>query len=98
MELARDMGFNCVHLEGDSLSVIRSIMENKKGVAPIFLFYEHIASLKKLFTSFLCSHVYKGGNIVAHHVASWHVENATELVFVSDFPQGLLALAFSDLS
>ncbi|CAO2830684.1 unnamed protein product [Amaranthus hypochondriacus] len=98
MELARDRGYKFVHLEGDELSVIRCILESKKGAALIFLFYEHISSIKELFTSFLCTHMYKGGNTVAHNVASWHVENATEYVCSSGFPQSLLTLASSDLS
>lgn len=97
VEMARKLGLRSVVLECDALQVVRTIRENRKGVAPIFIFYDDIAKLRSYFSCFVCLHVKRAGNTVAHSVARWEVENDSELICMHSFPQSIQTLADLDL-
>ena len=97
IELASNLGYMFVHLEGDALNVICNILEAKEGAAPIFLFNERIAKLKEVFLKFLCTHVCKADNKVDHEVAFTVVKNANDKISTICFSQCLISLASSNL-
>lgn len=57
------------------------------------LIIQNICSLSENFSSFMISHVRRVGNTIAHFYARLIPPNGREYVFVSDFPQGIQALA-----
>ncbi|KAL2935796.1 hypothetical protein RDABS01_018914 [Bienertia sinuspersici] len=67
--LARRLGFLRIILECDAIGVINAINSKKQGETPIFLLFEDIQSYIRCFDDFLCSHVKRTGNTVAHLVA-----------------------------
>ncbi|KAL2941958.1 hypothetical protein RDABS01_030308 [Bienertia sinuspersici] len=67
-------GFQRVVLESDSLVVVRTIIAGSSGRTPIFLFFDDIHNFINLLEAFICVHVKRGGNCLAHLIASEHVE------------------------
>lgn len=49
LQVAARHGFECVHMEGDSLSVIAAVESNVEGSSPLHLLYEHILLLSRNF-------------------------------------------------
>lgn len=97
LEVARRYGFDRVVLEGDAATVINTVHNKVSGEAPIFLIYDDIRKLSGMFSSFLCTHVRRAGNTVAHSVARWDTGNSTERICMNTFPQGIQTLAELDL-
>ena len=97
LQLAARFGFDYVHLEGDSLTVISAIDGNVEGSSPIHLIYDHILSWCCAFSGFCCSFVRRNGNTVAHSMARWDTGLANEMICMPPIPQGLQTLAKLDL-
>lgn len=97
VELAARFGYQWVHLEGDSLTVVRAIENREAGLSPIHLFYDDIFRLYSSFNDFGCSFVSRNRNILAHLVTRWELGNPSEKICMDPFPQSLLALANLDI-
>lgn len=96
VELVVRLGYQWVHLEGDSLSVVRAIENREAGLSHIHLVFDDIFRLSSSFDDFGCSFVRRNGNSLAHHVARWETGNASEKICMEPFPQSVLALANVD--
>ncbi|KAL2941941.1 hypothetical protein RDABS01_030291 [Bienertia sinuspersici] len=92
VQVARRFGFEKVIMECDSLAVVRHITTNAEGCSPIFLFVNEVNSLKNSFVNFVCSHVKRGGNCVAHLIAKEFVEVGSERVWLDPIPQNFCTL------
>lgn len=97
LEVVRSMGFENMVLESDALSVVRAIVDRRRGAAPIFLFFEDIFDISLSFSNFRCVHVKRSGNTVAHSVARWDAVVGTTYVCTNLFPQSLQTLVALDL-
>lgn len=96
VQLARQMGFSKIVLECDALNVVSTINQKVEGHSPLMLFYEDIDRMKNDFESFLCKHVRRVGNTLAHLIARWDVD-VMDHVWVENFPQSFVTLAEIDL-
>lgn len=97
LELAHRLGYDRVHLEGDAMNVIHAILIQSDGLTPLHLIYENVYVVSSFFTGFMCSHVKRGGNTVAHLVARWDTAPNHEKVCMSPFTQSVQTLAKFDL-
>ncbi|CAO2817530.1 unnamed protein product [Amaranthus hypochondriacus] len=53
LQVALRLGVRYAHLEGDSMIVVQAAADSRKGLAPIFLFYDAISILKCQFLDFI---------------------------------------------
>lgn len=97
MILAKRFGYDRIWVEGDAMNVVRTIDSNIKGEAPAWLLYDDICKLSSQFEGFIISHVKRGGNTVAHHIARWDTRGSSELVCMNSFPQSVSTLVDFDL-
>lgn len=97
LQLGIRMGVHRAHLEGDAMKVVQTIADSQRGLAPVFLFYDSISVLTCQFLDFLCTHVRRSGNALAHDISTWDTGGAHERVCMEPFPQQLYALAERDL-
>ncbi|XP_021730051.1 uncharacterized protein LOC110726597 [Chenopodium quinoa] len=92
VKFANRLGYRDVELECDAINVVQAVNSKHKGATPIYLFYEDIIRASLDFNSFICKHVKRGENVVAHCVARWETTYWTERICMSVFPQSLVAL------
>lgn len=97
VELAVQFAYSHVQLKGDSMYVMSAIENSLEGLSPIHLIYDHIVVLCSSFNGFGCSFVKRNGNTLAHLVARWDTDLASEKLFMDPFPQGFITLAELDL-
>ena len=97
MELAVRFGYHIVHLEGDSMNVVRSIDQRVEGHSPIHFFYDQLCFFVSKTDGFCCNFVARKGNSLAHTIVRWDTGLACEKVCMKPFSQELLTLAFLDL-
>lgn len=96
LEIARRFGYDNVHLEGDSLTVIKAISRQDRGYAHIHLLFDQLIRSAFNFNAFSCSFVRRHGNTVAHMVARWDTGFANEKICIEPFPLSLLTLVDLD--
>lgn len=98
VELARDLGFTDIHLEGDSLCIVKALREEAEFMSE----YGHIllqtVGVCKSFSRFHVSHVGRQGNGLAHGLARMARHQNYHQVWMEDLPASLLAIATSDVS
>ncbi|KAL2924928.1 hypothetical protein RDABS01_007217 [Bienertia sinuspersici] len=90
--LARRLSFDSVVLESDTSNVVHAIKSQTVGFSPIHVIYEDIKDLRSSFNFFEVKSIKRSGNIVAHHVARLNTNGCNELVYLSSFPQSIIAL------
>ena len=66
---AKRLGFMRVELQCDALNVVQASCLQQHGKAPVDLVFDDIRSLGMEFDSFVCSHIKRVGNCVAHLAA-----------------------------
>ncbi|XP_021724891.1 uncharacterized protein LOC110692199 [Chenopodium quinoa] len=97
VELAIRFGYRDVWCESDALNVVQKIQQKQLGYNYVFLFISSIISLSSSFSSFICSHVKRGGNTVAHFLARTVPPEANEIVNFEQFPESIITLAEMDI-
>ncbi|KAL2894661.1 hypothetical protein RDABS01_010570 [Bienertia sinuspersici] len=97
VQTAYRFGFQRVVLESDSLVVVRTIIAGPNGRTPIFLFFDDVQNLRNLLEAFICVHVKRGGNCLAHLIAREHVEVGSEHVWFDPIPPNFCNMADYDL-
>ena len=70
VELAIRMGYSHIILKEDNATVFNGIGKQATGLAPSFVLFDRINSLKTFFAGFKCNLVGRNGNTVAHLVAA----------------------------
>ncbi|XVF17074.1 hypothetical protein REPUB_Repub10bG0086500 [Reevesia pubescens] len=69
MELACDLGFHIIVLEGDSLSVMKSLSSKTPDLSPIGPIIDEARTLSSMFHSSVLSHANREQNQAAHCAA-----------------------------
>ncbi|KAL6979888.1 hypothetical protein U1Q18_021544 [Sarracenia purpurea var. burkii] len=69
IHFARELGIRHVHLEGDSLNVIKAINSMDVDRSHIGGIIEATKAEIALFTNSICSHIRRKGNSIAHALA-----------------------------
>lgn len=96
-EVAIRFRYCLVHLEGDSMNVVRAIDKRVFGFSPIHLLYDCIFShVSSSLDGFCCSFDARNGNSLAHSIVRWDTGLPNENIYMNPFPQELLAWAFRD--
>ncbi|XP_057248279.1 uncharacterized protein LOC125493714 [Beta vulgaris subsp. vulgaris] len=98
MEMAKRFGYGSIELECDASNIPKAIAKKSFGRSPTDLVLEDISILGNSLSSFSFLHVKRSGNTVAHFIARLYPADGVQHVYVSDFPQGVLALAELDVS
>ncbi|XP_028115293.1 uncharacterized protein LOC114313136 isoform X5 [Camellia sinensis] len=98
VELARDLGLSDIHLEGDSLRIVKVLREEAEFMSE----YGHIllqtVGVCKSFSRFHVSHVGRQGNGLAHGLARMARHQNYHQVWMEGLPASLIAIATSDVS
>ncbi|XP_074297615.1 uncharacterized protein LOC141628358 [Silene latifolia] len=97
LDIAKERGMSNIVLECDALNLVRAVRDKNVARTPVGLCVEDICTLLSVFESSKCCHVKRGGNIMAHCVARISEQVGDATIFVTDFPQGVLAFAEIDL-
>lgn len=71
MQVAKRLWYDRICLEGDASNLTRVIDEKRRDSSPLFLIYDYIGNLSKIFNVFVSSNVKRVGNTVAHLGARW---------------------------
>ena len=97
VELAIRMGYSHIILKEDNATVFNGIGKQATGLAPSFVLFDRINSLKTFFAGFKCNLVGRNGNTVAHLVARWNLGMMGDFVFMSPFLQSFVTVIDLDL-
>ncbi|CAO2821249.1 unnamed protein product [Amaranthus hypochondriacus] len=98
LKVAKRMGLDNIHLEGDALNVIVALKKKNRGLAPVHLIFDSCLDVLSSFDFTTFSFVRRVGNTVAHMVARWDTDLNIEKVCMPPFPECLLTLEELDLS
>lgn len=71
LQLAADLGFNWVVLEGDSQVLMHALADDTPFLSTVGLLIDDVRFNAALFTNLHCSHVKWEGNMVAHSLARY---------------------------
>ena len=73
-------------LEGDSLNVIKCLMEEERLLVPMGLLIEDAKSLSHCFDELLYSHTKRECNALAHNLARYAVSTLNFVVWIENVP------------
>ena len=96
MEFAMEVGFSELILEGDNMTVMKSLISLKPNWSPLGHTYEEIQCISTGLRSFTVSFVKHSTNTVAHALAKHARQVNDELVWLEDCPQPALKPLYLD--
>ena len=100
LSFALEVGFKRAILEGDSLSVIKGLMEEERMLVPLGLLIEDAKRLSHSFDELRYSHTKRECNALAHNLARYAVSIPDFLVWMEEVPsqfQNVLQVDFVGL-
>lgn len=97
LETAARLGYDNIHLEGDSLTVLHAIQCKELGSTYFSALIDRILDLSSRFINFKCSFVRRHRNTVAHMIARWDTDDAGEKICMNPFSPSLQTLVVLDL-
>ena len=86
LSFALEVGVKQAILEGDSLTIIKGLMEEERLLVPLGLFIEDAKQLSQRFDELLNSHTKRECNTLAHSLARYAVGIPNFLVLMEDVP------------
>ena len=98
LTFAKDLGFQHIILEGDSLEVIQALWDKTKTLTPTGLLLEDVRSLSQNFDLLLYSHTKRDGNAVAHSLAKYALRIPDFLAWIEDVPTHIQSIVQADLA
>uniref|UniRef100_A0A7N2MU32 Reverse transcriptase domain-containing protein n=1 Tax=Quercus lobata TaxID=97700 RepID=A0A7N2MU32_QUELO len=98
LTFAKDLGFQRLILEGDSLEVIQALLERTETLTPTGLLLEDVRSLSQNFDLLLYSHTKRDGNAVAHSLAKYALRIPDFLAWMEDVPTHIQSIVQADLA
>ena len=98
LSFAKDLGFQRLILEGDSLEVIQALLERTETLTPTGLLLEDVRSLSQNFDLLLYSHTKRDGNAVAHSLAKYALRIPDFLAWMEDVPSHIQSIVQADLA
>ncbi|RHN73700.1 putative ribonuclease H-like domain-containing protein [Medicago truncatula] len=96
IQFSYDMGFRNIIVEGDSLIVVKALKAHSNDNSYFGLVINDCKSLSCLFSSFLVSHVRRGGNSIAHALAKFALDS-TDFVWIKEIPSCITFVVATDL-
>ena len=98
LTFAKDLSFQRIILEGDSLEVIQALLEKIETLTPTGLLLEDVRSLSQNFDLLLYSHTKRDGNVVAHSLAKYALHIPDFLAWMEDVPPHIQSIVQADLA
>ena len=86
LQLATDLGFNWVVLEGDSQVLMHALVDDTPFLSTVGLLIDDVRFNAALFTNLHYSHVKRKGNMVAHNLACYALTISNFVVWMEDVP------------
>lgn len=86
--VAKSLGFLDVIIEGNALNMISALHSKRIFRNGLFCFYNDIRSSLPDFNLLLADHVKRVGNCVAHLIARLRPPDGSELLLLSNIPEG----------
>ncbi|XVF02199.1 hypothetical protein REPUB_Repub04eG0155500 [Reevesia pubescens] len=86
LELASDLGFNFIILEGDSMCIVKSLQANEQNLSSIGLVIEEGIFKISLFHKCSVGHILRPGNMAAHTVAKHALLSSDKSVWIEECP------------
>jgi len=84
-------------LDGDSLVVLKGLMEEERSLVPLGLLVEDAKNLSPKFDELLYSHTKRESNILAHSLARYAIGILDFLVWKEDVPSQFQDVLQADL-
>ena len=98
LQLATDLGFNWVVLEGDSQVLMHALADDTPFLSTIGLLIDDVRFNAALFTNLHYSHVKRKGNMVAHSLACYALTISNFVVWIEDIPPLFVSTVLSDIA
>ena len=98
LTFAKDLGFQHIILEGDSLEVIQALRDKTETLTPTGLLLEDVRSLSQNSDLLLYSHTKRDGNAVAHSLAKYALRIPYFLAWMEDIPPHIQSIVQADLA
>nr|POF12608.1 hypothetical protein CFP56_25070 [Quercus suber] len=95
--LARDLGFQNVILEGDSLCLIKALKSAEDSLSPIGLLVDDVKWVGRSFEQLVYSHVKRNGNSAAHSLAKNVLRIPDSQVWMEDVPSHITSILDLDV-
>ncbi|XVF64343.1 hypothetical protein PTKIN_Ptkin09bG0161900 [Pterospermum kingtungense] len=86
LEFARDIGFQQIILEGDSVGIINQLSSTCQDLSYIEVVLAKGRAFSNQFVSCLFVHTRRKGNIVAHALAQFEVTQSDVKIWVEESP------------
>ncbi|KAL6995976.1 hypothetical protein U1Q18_006114 [Sarracenia purpurea var. burkii] len=96
VRLARDIGIQHVHFEGDSLNVIKAINSKDVDRSHIGGIIEATKAELALFTKSMCSHIRMQGNSIAHELVRFATSSSASRTWLGDTHPSIRILATAE--
>ncbi|KAK9037410.1 hypothetical protein V6N11_022321 [Hibiscus sabdariffa] len=96
LQLAADLGFHHVILEGDYMAVTARLKSEKEDLSEISTIIWDAKYLSQSFATCRFQFTHREGNQVAHAVARGGSNSPTEFIWVNEIPDHIAALATKD--
>ncbi|KAL6969992.1 hypothetical protein U1Q18_029701 [Sarracenia purpurea var. burkii] len=93
LDLAAYLGLTNIHLEGNSLHIIKALKLNEDDLSPLGNLIKNARELMSLFPACICSHVQRQGNAVADGLAKLAISQKQRQVWLCDFPLNITRIA-----
>ncbi|XP_022735618.1 uncharacterized protein LOC111288977 [Durio zibethinus] len=96
VNLAAEVGFHNIELEGDAFNVITQVMQREKNLAPIGIIIDEIQLRLSSFTSWACQYFNRDANKVSHELARMALDHVEDHYWVEETPLNVCVLVESD--
>ncbi|KAL4346535.1 hypothetical protein GQ457_17G013180 [Hibiscus cannabinus] len=96
LQLAADLGFQYVILEGDSMAVTERLRSEKEDLSEISAIIWDAKYLSRSFVTCRFQFTHREGNQVAHAVARGGSNSQTESIWVNEIPDHIVAMAMKE--
>ena len=97
LQLAYDLGFQNVILEGDSLGLIQALKAEDHNLSPLGLLVEDVKLFANNFVRLSYSHIKRSGNSVAHNLTKHAIRIPDFQVWMEDVPLNVVSFLHSDV-
>ena len=98
LQLAAELGFNQVVLEGDSQVLMHALAEDTPFLSTVGLLIDDVRFNAALFTKLHYSYVKREGNMVAHSLTCYALTISNFVVWMEDVSPPIVSVVLSDIA
>ncbi|XWS42050.1 hypothetical protein CRYUN_Cryun17cG0135400 [Craigia yunnanensis] len=97
LQLAQQMGFLKVEIEGDALGVIRKLQSTGEDLLPVGCLVDEAKAISRRFQLCKFMHTGRKGNMAAHYLAKYGLELYEERIWVEECPDFVMDVVINDV-